>query len=99
VIDQKLVSYSEYLFAVGHNPYVVSVTPRGTDECWWSFAYPALSKDVKEAAARLDVPVVPYLFRHCGPSWDILKKNRSLPHVHVDFGTFRQLHHEQEAVF
>ena len=55
-----------------------SVNP---DECLWTFAYPALLKEVKAAAARLEVPVVPYLFRHCGPSWDILKRNRSLPDV------------------
>jgi hypothetical protein len=83
VIDQKLVNYFEYLFAAGHNPYVVSVTPRVADECLWFFAYPALLKEVMAAAARLDVPMVTYLFLHCGPSWDILKKNRSLPDVQI----------------
>jgi hypothetical protein len=96
VIDQKLVSYFEHLFAAGRNPYVGSVTLASL-----SHNHPPLGHGNRSqrtilghreeeplAARRAEADAGPFCPR-----------GRALRQKRGNFGTLRQLPGEQDAVF
>ena len=47
----------------------------------WPFTYPQVAAQVTKAARRIGVEFVPYQLRHSGPSWDRLRRRRTLHEI------------------
>lgn len=51
------------------------------DAHMWDFDYPTVSRQIARSAELLGVSFVPYQLRHSGPSWEMLRRRRTLAEI------------------